>query len=195
MPNELDGNYWDKRYEDQSTGWDIGSISTPLKDYIDQLNDKSISILIPGCGNAYEAAYLLEHGFTNVTLVDISPILVKSIEEKFSNYLGRQLKVICGDFFHLEGQYDLVLEQTFFCALDPSLRKDYVLQMHKIIRPGGKLAGVLFNRSFDGGPPFGGSKEEYERIFSPFFKIRQMELCYNSILPRKDTEVFVVMVK
>lgn len=195
MPNELDGNYWDKRYEDQSTGWDIGSISTPLKDYIDQLNDKSISILIPGCGNAYEAAYLLEHGFTNVTLVDISPILVKSIEEKFSNYLGRQLKVICGDFFHLEGQYDLVLEQTFFCALDPSLRKDYVLQMHKIIRPGGKLVGVLFNRSFDGGPPFGGSKEEYERIFSPFFKIRQMELCYNSILPRKDTEVFVVMVK
>lgn len=195
MGNELDGNYWDKRYEDQSTGWDIGSISTPLKDYIDQLNDKSISILIPGCGNAYEAAYLLEHGFTNVTLVDISLILVKSIEEKFSNYLGRQLKVICGDFFHLEGQYDLVLEQTFFCALDPSLRKDYVLQMHKIIRPGGKLAGVLFNRSFDGGPPFGGSKDEYERIFSPFFKIRQMEICYNSILPRKDTEVFVVMVK
>ena len=57
--------YWDSRYETHETGWDIGEPSTPLKTYIDQLRDKSISVLIPGAGNAYEAAYLYENGFFN----------------------------------------------------------------------------------------------------------------------------------
>jgi hypothetical protein len=52
-----------------------------LKKYIDTLKDKDIAILIPGCGNTYEAAYLLEQGFTNVTVIDIAPTLVKNIEQ------------------------------------------------------------------------------------------------------------------
>ncbi|MFS4468005.1 hypothetical protein [Maribacter sp. 2210JD10-5] len=51
MQNEE--NYWTKRYHEEETGWDIGYPSTPLKAYIDQLEDKMISILIPGAGNAY----------------------------------------------------------------------------------------------------------------------------------------------
>ncbi len=46
-------NYWTNRYKIESTGWDIGYASTPLKEYIDQLSDKTIRILIPGAGNAY----------------------------------------------------------------------------------------------------------------------------------------------
>jgi hypothetical protein len=53
---------------------------SPIKNYIDTLKDKDIAILIPGCGNTYEAAYLLEQGFTNVT-IDIAPTLVKNIEQ------------------------------------------------------------------------------------------------------------------
>jgi methyl halide transferase len=49
--------YWSERYEKSQTGWDVGNVSPALKDYFDQLTDKSISILIPGCGNAYEAEY------------------------------------------------------------------------------------------------------------------------------------------
>jgi len=56
-------NYWENRYQNQQTGWDIGEISSPLKAYIDQLEDKSIKILIPGAGNAYEAEYLFLNGF------------------------------------------------------------------------------------------------------------------------------------
>ena len=123
---KLDDKYWDKRYIETETGWDIGKVSTPLKEYIDQLANKHISILIPGCGNSHEADYLLQEGFTNITLIDISPVLVGLIREKFASAIGKQLHVICGDFFKLEQQFDLVLEQTFFCALDPLLRKDYV---------------------------------------------------------------------
>ena len=63
--------------------------------------------------------------------------------------------------------------------------------MYLILKPGGKIAGVLFNRNFDGGPPFGGNKSEYEKLFAEKFTINTMEECYNSIEPRKDKEVFI----
>ena len=187
MADQLDADYWSKRYMEQQTGWDIGYGSTPLVDYLKSIKDKSISILIPGCGNAHEADWLLQNGFTNVTILDISPVLTAALEERFK---GQTINIITGDFFEHKGQYDLILEQTFFCALDPSLRSKYVEQMHQLLKPTGKLVGVLFNKEFEGGPPFGGSKEEYETLFSQHLRIKKMELCYNSIPQRKDAELF-----
>ena len=195
MENNLDSLYWDNRYKQKETGWDIGYVSTPIREYAEQLKDTGISILIPGCGNAYEAEYLLDHGFTQVSLVDISPVIVNNLAEKLHKYNRKQLDLICADFFSLEGKYDLIIEQTFFCALDPSLREAYVTKMHGLLKPGGKLAGVLFNRSFEGGPPFGGNIDEYQRLFSSKFTIKTMDTCYNSIEPRKGSEVFVILVK
>jgi hypothetical protein len=56
----------------------------PIKNYIDTLKDKDIAILNP-VGNTYEAAYL-EQGFTNVTVIDIAPTLVKNIEQNSQQY-------------------------------------------------------------------------------------------------------------
>jgi len=192
---ELDNNYWSNRYSSHTAAWDMGQISTPLKAYFDQLTNKDIAILIPGCGNAYEAGYLLQKGFTNITLLDISTFLCEQLEEKLAPYLSTGLKIICGDFFHHQGQYDLIAEQTFFCALTPSLRKAYVEKTHELLTPGGKLVGLLFNRQFDGGPPFGGSEPEYRELFRQKFMVEMMAECYNSIAPRKGTELFIKLVK
>ncbi|RYY45792.1 MAG: methyltransferase domain-containing protein [Chitinophagaceae bacterium] len=191
---KLDKDYWDNRYKNQQAGWDIGTVSTPLKEYIDQLGDKHIPILIPGCGNAYEAEYLLEHGFTNITVVDISFVAAQAVKEKLARY-GTKLTVIHGDFFQLQYKYQLILEQTFFCAIDPALRKNYAEKMYELLLPGGKLVGLFFNRQFDGGPPFSGNREEYLQLFAPLFNIIKMETAYNSITPRSGTELFVLLQK
>jgi SAM-dependent methyltransferase len=190
--NKLDDAYWSDRYQQEKTGWDIGYASTPLREFAASLPEKDLNILIPGCGNAYEVNDLLKLGFTAITVVDISSVLVERLKEKLT---GQPVKIIHADFFKHEGQYDLVLEQTFFCALNPSMRKDYVQQMHQLLKPGGQLAGVLFDRDFDGGPPFGGNKAEYETLFSALFDIKKMEPCYNSILPRQGTELFFIVQK
>lgn len=190
----LSADYWNERYEMGQTGWDIGFISTPLKSYIDQLTEKNIRILIPGGGNSYEAIYLLEQGFTNVTVIDIAAALTNSLKQKLSAF-GDTVQMITGDFFELKAEFDLILEQTFFCALNPELRKNYALKMIELLKPEGKLAGVLFNRRFEGGPPFGGNKEEYRKLFSPYFTIKTMEICYNSIPPRAGSELFIILKK
>lgn len=191
---EINETFWNNKYNKNETGWDLKSPSTPLKEYIDQINDKAIKILIPGCGNAYEAEYLLEKGFTNITLIDISEVVVNSIKEKFKN--NSEIRVLHQDFFELEEQFDLILEQTFFCALDPKLRKDYSKKMNQLLTKNGKLVGVLFNREFNQNePPFGGNKTEYITYFNDYFDFKTMEDCYNSIPPRAGNELFINLIK
>jgi SAM-dependent methyltransferase len=194
-PSPSPSEYWDDRYQQGNIGWDMGEVSPPLQAYFDQLTNKATSILIPGCGNAYEASYLLEQGFTSITLVDISPVLIAKLHEKFRDQPYRGLTLIAADFFELSGGYDLIIEQTFFCALDPSQRSRYVQKTSDLLRPGGKLAGLLFDRDFAGGPPFGGHKEEYRQLLEKRFVIKTLQRCYNSIAPRAGTELFFIAEK
>ena len=55
----LGQSYWNKQYESNTTGWDLGEVSPPIKAYIDQIENKNCRILIPGCGNTYEAWCIL----------------------------------------------------------------------------------------------------------------------------------------
>jgi SAM-dependent methyltransferase len=185
----LDQDYWEAQYKTNATGWDLGKVSPPIKEYIDTLNDKDISILIPGCGNSHEAEYLLSQGFINITLIDIAPTLVENLQEKFKN--NSNIKIVLGDFFTHQGEYDLVIEQTFFCALPPIMRQEYVVKMNKMLKDKGLLVGLLFNKSFESGPPFGGSQAEYEQLFKDYFEFNIIETCYNSITPRANTELFI----
>lgn len=182
----MDHDFWHNKYNEQATGWDLGTVSPPLKAYFDQLTSKDISILIPGCGFGHEAIYLIENGFTAVTVIDLVDDALKNIKKEYPT-----IQAITGDFFEHIGQYDLIIEQTLFCAIDPINRQRYIEQVGRLLRPGGKYVGVLFNRDFEGGPPFGGSMEEYSTYLSPTFSDYNMELCYNSIAPRMGSELFI----
>jgi SAM-dependent methyltransferase len=192
MSDILGKEYWDEHYRTGQTGWDIGSISPPLKAYFDTLADKNLRILIPGGGNSYEAIYLIECGFQEVTVVDISEVVCQQLTDK---YTSQGLKVVCNDFFEHSGTYDLIVEQTFFCALNPSLRLSYLQKMRKLLAPDGRLAGLLFNREFAGGPPFGGSEAEYRALFQEADFQITVDLNPNSILPRQGNELFFVATK
>ncbi|TDD95764.1 methyltransferase domain-containing protein [Flavobacterium cellulosilyticum] len=189
----LNQEFWDHLYKVHDTGWDVGRVSPPLKEYIDTLINKDISILIPGCGNSYEAEYLMQLGFTNVTIIDIAPTLVEHLREKFKE--NANVKIMEGDFFDHEGKYDLILEQTFFCALPPIMRIQYALKVHQLLKENGILAGLLFNKIFEDCPPFGGTQKEYEMLFGENFHILKMELCQNSIPKRANNELFVELLK
>ena len=187
-------NNWSQRYKESNTPWDIGNISTPLKEFIDTLTNKKISILIPGAGNSYEAEYLFNNGFLNVNVVDIALEPLQNLKKRVPNFPSENLFNI--DFFEHSGKYDLILEQTFFCALPPENRGDYAKKMATLLKKGGKLAGVLFNFPLTKeGPPFGGHKEEYEEYFKKDFIIEKLEICTNSIAPRRGRELFFIFRK
>lgn len=191
---DLSETFWDNRYKTKVTGWDLGKISTPLKTYFDQLTDKNIKILIPGGGNSYEAEYLHNNGFKNVYVVDLSKTALKNVKKRVPNF--PELHLIHNDFFKLSMTFNLIIEQTFFCALHPSLRSDYAKKMAELLTENGKLVGLLFNVPlYQDHPPFGGNKKEYLGYFKPYFNTETMDKCYNSNKSRKNDELFIKFIK
>mgnify|MGYP001034229217 CR=1 FL=1 len=186
--------YWNNKYISKETGWDIGYVSTPLKNYIDQLEDKNIKILIPGGGHSHEAEYLHSRGFQNVFVLDISRMPLQNLQNRIPNFPKECLLHL--DFFDVEDSFDLILEQTFFCAINPSLRSKYASKANRLLSENGKLAGVLFDAPLNTeSPPFGGYKTEYLEIFEPHFNIEIMERSHNSISERSGMELFIKMHK
>jgi methyl halide transferase len=195
VSKDLSSKYWNDRYLHNDFGWDIGYVSTPLKTYFDQLTNKTVHILIPGAGNAYEAEYLHQNGFKNVYVCDIAPQPLQNLKERCPDFDPNHLMEV--DFFDIQNQtFDLIVEQTFFCALDPVLRQKYFEKVHSLLKPGGKLVGLLFNDTLNSNkPPFGGTKEEYLGYIKHLFKINTFEACYNSIKPREGRELFMNLEK
>ena len=136
----------------------------------------------------------MANGFQNVFVLDFAQSPLDNILKRVPNCNPNQL--IKSDFFEHENNYDLIIEQTFFCALEPSLRKDYVQKMKELLNPNGKLAGLLFQFPLtEVGPPFGGSKEEYVSLFEYDFNIKKLETAHNSIKPREGNELFFIFTK
>ena len=191
-------NYWTQRYKKDKTGWDIGYVSTPIKAYIDQLTDTSLKILVPGAGNGHEVEYLWQEGFKNVHILDISEIPLNRFKKRNPGFPKKQIH--CSDFFEFEGQYDLIIEQTFFCSMVPTYenRAAYAKHMSELLKPNGKLVGLWFDIPLTGDMkkrPFGGNKDLYISYLSPFFKIITFDRCYNSIVPRQGNELFGIFEK
>ena len=189
---KLDAAYWTERYQLENTGWDTNGITTPLKEYFDQLTDRNLKILIPGAGNAYEAGYLWENGFKNVFVLDWSPVPLKNFKTKYPDFPQEQL--IQADFFKLDGKFDRIIEQTFFCAFEPELREAYARKIPEILTDAGALVGLLWNSHFSNdGPPFGGTIDEYEELFSQFLSKEIYDESYNSIKQSAGREAYIKM--
>ncbi|MEP0264439.1 methyltransferase domain-containing protein [Dokdonia sp.] len=191
---EFNDEYWENRYLENTTRWDLGEISTPIKEYIDQLEDKTLKILIPGGGNSHEAEYLIRQGFKQVYVIDIASTPLQNIKKRVPSFPPSQL--IQGDFFDLNLTFDLIIEQTFFCALTPNLRPAYVKKMNNLLTTKGILVGLLFNAPlYEDHPPFGGNIEEYRSLFEPYFTINSMDPATNSVESRTGRELFIHMHK
>ena len=185
----LSEDFWDNRYKTKETGWDLGEISPPLKAYFDQLTHKDLKILIPGGGNSYEAEYLHNRGFKNIYVVDLSKTALNNIKNRVSSFPSAHL--IHKNFFDLRMSFDLIIEQTFFCAINPKLRPSYTAKASDLLNTRGEIVGLLFEDTFNNDkPPFGGCKKEYLEYFQPYFDVLKMETAYNSHPKRGGRELF-----
>ncbi len=186
--------YWENLYKTKKTSWDIGYICTPIKEYIDQLTDKSLKILIPGAGNGYEAEYLYKKGFRNTCYLDYSETAIQNFKKICPNF--PESNIVKKDFFEHKGTYDLIIELTFFTSIIPERRDILAKKMFDLLKTGGKYIGVFFCHKFGcDNPPYGAIKETYIELIKDLFEIKTFETAYNSIKPRAGRELFFIFQK
>ena len=122
VSTDFDAAYWQARYATGRDGWDAHAITPPLRAYFDQLDVAAQPrILIPGAGRAYEAEYLHQLGFRQVFVADIAPEALAALAARVPDFPKEHL--LLANFFALPNDppYDLIVEQTFFCALNPDV--------------------------------------------------------------------------
>ncbi|MGB0837959.1 MAG: SAM-dependent methyltransferase [Flavobacteriaceae bacterium] len=193
--SHLNQSYWDERYESNNTPWTLNCVSPAITEFLRVKNpSKEAKILIPGAGLSPDAHYLYSNGFKNVFVLDLSKT---SIEQFISNYPEfPKDQIIHENFFEHHDQYDLIFEQTFFCALPLSINPKYPAKVTELLQPKGILFGLFFLGDLSqGGPPYLQEKGFYSDLFSPLFKFIKLELFNKSITPRKDKELFFIFEK
>jgi hypothetical protein len=185
-------SYWNNRYKENQTGWDLGNPSAALASLVPKLKLPSSRIIVLGGGNGHDAAFLADQGH-HVTLVDISPEAINLARTRYGHI--QTLQFFEGDLFelpqHFFGQFDLVVEHTCYCAINPSLRNELVLQWSRLIHDQGYLLGVFFAMPKRSGPPFGGSEWELRKRLGKGFQTVLWQRFRGSPRPRLGRELIV----
>lgn len=171
-------DFWESRYRDHVTPWDAGKVPVALREYLSSVR-KGARVLIPGCGSAYEAGYVAEHGF-DVLAIDFSPAAVELAKKNLSRF-GDVVRL--ADFFEFDcgKPYEVVYERAFLCALPPRMWPQYPLRTAQILRPKGELAGFFFFKETEKGPPFGTTPEVLHALLDPYFDLVEDKTVTDSI--------------
>ena len=197
--NEVDhSQFWEDIYLEDDAGWDLNGV-TPI---FESLSNELIpgKICVVGCGKGYDAIMFAEKGF-EVTAVDFAPFAINAVK-KLAKKSDVIVHIIQDDIFSLTPDYsntfDFIIEQTCFCAIHPSRRKDYEKLVRSILKSGGKLIGLWFpldKTLKEGGPPWGTTVEEVKATFNSEWKIEKEEFPTLSIEPRKGREKLIIFKK
>ncbi len=191
-----DQQFWNQRYIEKNTGWDLGSVSRPFVHLLETGRLKrGMSILIPGSGRSHEGIYLAREGF-RVTVVDFAPEVTREVREQVAKE-GVRMEVLNEDIFQLDpathGTFDYLLEQTCFCAIDPERRSQYVEMAWRMLRPGGMLFGLFYAHGREGGPPWTTTPEEVRALFDPRFDFLEFSVTEQSVDSRKGEELLAFL--
>ena len=154
MKKNNDLNRWEGRYQSGATGWDRGESSHNLAYWTDKKILKPCRILIPGCGNGYEVIALAKQGF-DVVAIDIAPTAIDNLQKALDDE-NTTAGLILADFFEWQPEqpFDAIYEQTSLCALPPTEWGMYESQLHKWLKPQGKIYAQFMQTGQEGGPPF-----------------------------------------
>lgn len=168
----LDPAFWDERFDKGFTPWDRGGVPERLQRFVAEwpaAQPVALPVaLIPGCGSAYELAFLSAAGW-NATAIDFSPAAVAAARQAVGpQWQGRVLEA---DFFQYQpaAPLDLIYERAFLCALPRAMWQAVAERWAALLAPGALLAGYFFFDNNSKGPPFGIAREQLEALLAPYF--------------------------
>ena len=161
--------FWNQRYASGETPWTLQAIPATLRSFVKKTQTRG-TVLIPGCGTDHAVLQFFRTAGFDVTAIDFSTAAVAQIKKALRNFDG---KIIGGDFFTFDFQsrFDLIYERTFLCALPPQKWPHYAKRVARLLRPGGKLAGIFFYGTEPEPPPYPLSDARAAEIFGKYFRL------------------------
>ena len=167
---------WEARWQAGDAPWDLGR-APPALEALAASCPAPLRVFVPGAGRGHDAVAWARHGH-GVTALDIAPTAVAE-GRALAAEAGVEIEWLCGDLFdlpgHLHRQYDVVWEQTCFCAIEPARRPDYVAAVASLLGEGGTLRALLWNHGKGGGPPFDVAPEHARSALAAHFLVQRID--------------------
>lgn len=191
--------YWEFRYRSGQTGWDLGGPTPVFQNWLAEHPGNREAVCLPGAGNGYDAVAFARAGYV-VTAVEFAPMPARALAQQ-GDELRLALTVLEQDIFQLPGDhaahFDLVVEYTVYCAIDPRRRDEYVTVLASILKPSGALLALFFpvNGDSTAGPPFGVGRAEIKERFGTRFRLLYEEWPEHSVPGRRRLELLMYMEK
>jgi len=152
--------------------WEKGAPSPGLVDFLAAHPELPRgTVCVPGCGTGHDVRAWAAAGF-DVTGLDLAPSAIRIATER-TRAAGLSANFQLANFLGdppLQ-QFDWVFEHTLFCAIDPSDRDQYVRALPGWLKPGANYLAVNYLIPDTDGPPFGTTRDEVVRRFSPGFEL------------------------
>jgi cyclopropane fatty-acyl-phospholipid synthase-like methyltransferase len=184
-------DYWETRYQTGDTRLEKGAPSPGLVDFLAAHPELPRgSVCVPGCGTGHDVRAFAVAGFAACGF-DIAPSAISLAEAK-TKAAGLTAKFALADFLRDEPpeKFDWLFEHTLFCAIQPEERDEYVRAVLRWLKPDGQYLAVNYLIPDEAGPPFGTTREELWRRFSPEFKLA-VELVPRSYPNRTGLELLL----
>lgn len=185
--------FWDHRFTQGVTPWDAGRVPNAFHCFVSN-QPQPLRTLIPGCGSAWEAAYLDQRNWP-VCALDFSQAALEAARQVFAQAGGYRGELLLADFFDFEpgDSFTLIYERAFLCALPRRMWTDYPHRMAELLAPGGTLTGYFFiDAEALRGPPFGIGRDELMRLMDPMFSLEAEEPSDDAIGPFAGREYWMV---
>mmetsp|Transcript_3275 Transcript_3275/g.3238 ORF Transcript_3275/g.3238 Transcript_3275/m.3238 type:complete len:222 (+) Transcript_3275:17-682(+) len=146
MPDYGNPSYWDERYAANDEPFDWYQDYSTLKDYLSKIISPSLSqeILIPGCGSSRLGPDLYDAGYTNITHIDTSMIVINQMNDRYFD--REEMEFTFMDATNMEhipdDCFDIVLDKalldTLLCS-ENNLQKveDYLFEIYRVLKSTG----------------------------------------------------------
>jgi methyl halide transferase len=188
-------DFWEEIYQAGRAGWDLGGPTATLHRLLESGEIKPGRLIVLGAGRGHDARDWARHGF-QVTAVDFAADAVAAMRELADP--AAPTEIVQTDIFalpaRLNHKFDVVLEYTCFCAINPARRSEYADVVARLIKPGGTYAALLFPLDqHAGGPPFAVSLDEALALFRKRkFRLKRRETPNDSVWQRHGLEELLI---
>lgn len=187
-----DSTSWDSAYNEGRDGWNTMKPAPALVEWLPKLKLAKQRVLVLGCGEGHDAAFIASKGH-QVTAVDFSSEALKRAQERYSQH--NNIRWVHADVFKLptnfESHFDFIFEHTCFCAVRPQRRDELIRVWRKCLAPEGYLFAIVFANQNRNGPPWGGTEFEMRSRLKKGFRFLHWHRVRNSWPKRMGAELFI----
>jgi trans-aconitate methyltransferase len=143
-------SHWENIYTTRTPekfSWTQEQPSPSIEWILDIVPDKSAGIIDVGAGTSRLVDYLLDAGYVNPAVLDISSKALSQAQERLGD-LSAQIEWIEADVTMFSGSRTFMLwhdRAVFHFLIEPESRKQYLISLQKSLRPNGYAIIATFS--------------------------------------------------